>query len=144
MGRTELTCSTAKYSGSQDIKSSGETTFNCVFLLESRNLLSKRKSWSVIKSIVKMLIAICSQHWRILGVWEVWETGQPQQAQAELWHSGPYRLSTLCNLFGVPLNLLALLIDFQVEAIKGKPRLILVAAQDIEEGEELTYDYGIK
>ena len=53
-------------------------------------------------------------------------------------------MSTLCNLFGVPLNLLALLIDFQVEAIEGKPRLILVAAQDIEEGQELTYDYGIK
>ena len=51
---------------------------------------------------------------------------------------------TLCNLVGVPLNLLPLLIDFQVEAIEGQPRLILVAAQDIEEGEELTYDYGIK
>jgi len=34
--------------------------------------------------------------------------------------------------------------DIQVEAIEGQPRLILVAAQDIEEGEELTYDYGIK
>ena len=54
------------------------------------------------------------------------------------------QLSTLCNLVGVPLNLLALLIDFRVEAIEGQPRLILVAAQDIEEGEELTYDYGIK
>jgi len=34
--------------------------------------------------------------------------------------------------------------DIQVEAIEGQPRLILVAAQDIAEGEELTYNYGIK
>ena len=54
------------------------------------------------------------------------------------------QLSTLCNLVGVPLNLLPYLIYFQVEAIEGKPHLILVAAQDIEEREELTYDYGIK
>jgi len=32
----------------------------------------------------------------------------------------------------------------QVESIEGEPHLILVAAQDIEEGEELTYNYGIK
>jgi len=32
----------------------------------------------------------------------------------------------------------------QVEAIEGRPRLILMAAQDIEDGEELAYNYGIK
>ena len=42
MGRTQHICSTAKYKGGQDIKSSGKTTFN-VFPFESCNMLSRQK-----------------------------------------------------------------------------------------------------
>ena len=45
--------------------------------------LSSRQLWRC-----SMLIDFCLKHWRILGVWEVWQAGKPQQAQAELWHTG--------------------------------------------------------
>ena len=90
-----------------------------------------------------MLIAFCPKHWRILGLWKVWKAGQSQQAQAELWHTGLTAISIVLPSW-CPTQSPRLLIYFQVESIEGKPHLILVAAQDIEEREELTYDYGIK
>ena len=36
-----------------------------------------------------------------------------------------------------------LITSLKVEMVRGEPHLILVAAQDIGVGEELTYNYGI-